>query len=185
MEDLHCLLALVELEVLVELVEELEGLDDSHLIEKSSLEPLREVLLVAHELVGCAWLRLDLNLEGHVAPQVLELHLVVVLVVVPRHLVHLGVDALPLPLLDGVGVAVPVLTQKLLGFDGVVALESHCRVEDYGLLDDLGARHVEEYSMSEYLSRKWCRQSDDLSGSFLSRTTRYKSGWPSLFEYPP
>ena len=64
-------------------MEELEGLDDLVLIEKSSLEPLRKVLRVAHELVGCAWLRLDLNLGGHVAPQVLELLAIVILDVVP------------------------------------------------------------------------------------------------------
>ena len=38
-------------------------------------------------LVGLGWLRLDLNLGGLVAPQVLEFHGVVVLYIVPRHLV--------------------------------------------------------------------------------------------------
>ena len=93
-------------------MEELEELDDALLIEKPSLVPLREALLVAHELVGCAWLRLDLNLGGHVAPQVLELHVVGVLGVVPRHLVHLDVVSLALPLLDGIGVAVLKLAPK-------------------------------------------------------------------------
>ena len=76
---------------------------------KSSLEFHREALLVAHELAGCTWLWRDLNLEGHVPPQVLELHVVVVLDVVPRHLVHLGVNALALPLHVGVVVAVLML----------------------------------------------------------------------------
>ena len=106
----------------------------------------------------------------------LELLAIVVLDVVPRHLVHLDVDALTLPLLDGVGVAVLVLAQNLLGFGGVVALESCCCVEDCGLLDDLGARHVEEYSMSVYLSRRWCNRSVDLSGSVLRRAKWKKSG---------
>ena len=118
MEDVHCLHALGELGVLVELVEglveledELEELEDVHVIGKSSLELLHEVLLV-HELVGLGWIWLDLNLRGLVAPQVLELLAIVVLDVVPRHLVHLGVVALSFPLLVGVGVAVLVLAQK-------------------------------------------------------------------------
>ena len=55
---------------------------------------------------------------------------VVALDVVPRHLVHLGVDAHALPLHVGVVVAVLVLVRKPLGFDVVGALESQCRVED-------------------------------------------------------
>ena len=100
------------------------------MINKSSLELHREALLVAHELVGCAWLRLNLNLGGHVGPQVLELHVFVVLGVVPRHLVQLGGGALALPLHVGVVVAVLVLAQKPLGFDVVGVLASWCRVED-------------------------------------------------------
>ena len=96
------------MEELVELVEEL---DDAHVLDRFVLELHREVLLVVHELAGCAWRRLNLNLEGLVAPQVLELHEVVVLDVVPRHLVHLGVVA-HAPLLVGVGVAVLVLARK-------------------------------------------------------------------------
>ena len=69
-----------------------------------------------------------------------------------------------------VGVAVLVLARMQLGFDDVEALESRCRVYDCGLLDGLDARHDEEYSMSVYLSRRWCRQSVYLSGSFLTRT---------------
>ena len=80
--------------------------------DKSSLELHREALLVAHELVGCMWLQFDLNFGGHGAPRVLELHVVVVLDVVPRHLLRLGVFALVLPLLVGVGVAVLVLLRK-------------------------------------------------------------------------
>ena len=131
MEDFLCLLALVELDVLgelgeelVELDEELEELDDAHVIDKSFLELRREVLLDVVELVGLDWLRHDLSHEGHVAPQVLELHLVVVLDVVPRHLVHFGVDTFALPLHVGVVVAVLVLVQKPLEFDVVGALES-------------------------------------------------------------
>ena len=66
---------------------------------------------------------------GLVTPQVLGLLAIVVPDVVPRHLVHLGVDALALPLHVGVVVAVLVLMQKPLGFDVVGALESRCHVE--------------------------------------------------------
>ena len=134
LEDFHCLLVLVELDFLGELEEELvelvEELDDAHVLGKSSLELRCEVLLDVDELVGLGWLRLDLNLEGHVAPQVLELHVVDVLGVVPRHLVHLGVDTLALPLHVGIVVDVLVLAQRPLGFDVVGALESRCHVED-------------------------------------------------------
>ena len=88
------------------------------------------MLLHVHELVGLGRLRLDLNLGGLVAPQVLELHGVVVLGVVPQHLVLLGVNVPALPLHVGIVVAVLVLVQKPLGFDVVGALESRCRVED-------------------------------------------------------
>ena len=98
MEDFHCRHALDELDVLGELVEEivvleeeLEGLNDARDLEIFFLEPLREVLPLVHADGGCVWLRLNLNLGGHVVPQVLELHVVVVLGIVPRHLVHLGV----------------------------------------------------------------------------------------------
>ena len=137
MEDFHCRLALDELDVLGELVEELvefedelEELDDARDLEISVLEFLREMLLLVLELVGLGWLRLYLNLGGLVAPQVLELHGVVLLGVVPRRLVQLGVDTLALPLHVGVVVAVLVLVQKPLGFDVVGAFESRCRVED-------------------------------------------------------
>ena len=71
-----------------------------------------------------------MNLGGHVAPQVLERHGVVVLVVVPRHLEHFGVDALALPLHVVVVVVVIVLAQRPLGFDVIGALASRCRIED-------------------------------------------------------
>ena len=71
-----------------------------------------------------------LKLGGFVAPQELELHGVVVLGIVPRHLVHLDVDARALPLHVGVDVAILMLAQRPLGFDVVGALESRCRVED-------------------------------------------------------
>ncbi len=101
-DEFHCLHALDELDVLgelveelVELEEELEELDDARELEISVLEILREVLLLVLELVGIGWLRLYLNLGGLVAPQVLELHGVVVLGVVPRHLEHFGVAVAP------------------------------------------------------------------------------------------
>ena len=117
----------------------MEELVDAHVPGKSFLELHGEALLVAHELVGFGWLWLDLNLEGHVAPQVLELHDVVALV--------------PLVLVV-VGVAVLVLVRMQLGFDNVDALESRCRVEDCGLIDGLDAWHDEECSMSVYLSQR-------------------------------
>ena len=142
-----------ELDVLGELVEELVELDVARELEIFVCELLREVLLHVHQLVDLGWLRLDLNLGGHVAPQVLDLLIVVVLDIVPRHLVQLGVLALALHLLVVVGVAVLVLVRKRLGFGDVDALESRCRVEDCDLLDDLDARLIEECLMSVYLSR--------------------------------
>ena len=121
MDEFHCLHAFDELDVLgelveelVELEEELEELDDARELEIFFFEPLHEVLPLVHELVGLGWLRLDLNLGGLVSPQVLELHGVVVLGVVPRHLVLLGVYALTLPLHVGAVVAFLVLAQKPL-----------------------------------------------------------------------
>ena len=137
MEDVHCFHALDELDVLgelveelVELEEELEELDDARELEISILEFLREMLLLVLELVGLGWLRLYLNLGGLVAPQVLELHGVVLLGVVPRRLVQLGVDTLTLPLHVGVVVAVLGIAQRPLEFDIVSTLESRCRVGD-------------------------------------------------------
>ena len=59
MEDFHCRLALDELDVLGELVEELvefedelEELDDARELEISVLEFLRKMLLLVLELVG-------------------------------------------------------------------------------------------------------------------------------------
>ena len=114
MEDFHSHLALDELEVvekLVELVEELEELDDALLLGSFALEFLHEVLLLDCAYLGCGWQQLDLNLKGHVVPQVLELQVVVVEDVEPRHLVRLGVGALALPLGD-VDVAFLVLVQE-------------------------------------------------------------------------
>ena len=128
MEDFHCLHALDELDVRGELVDELVELDVARELDVVVHEFLHEVLPLVHELVGLGWLQLDLNLGGLVVPQVLELHGVVILVAVPRHLVQLGVDALALPL--RVGLVVLMLVQKPLGFDVVSALESRCRVED-------------------------------------------------------
>ena len=139
----HCLLVLDGLDVLVSLEEELvdleeelvnleEELVDAHVLGKSFLELRREVLLDVVELVGLDWLRHDLSLEEHVAPQVLELHVVVVLDVAPRRLVHLDVVALAPLVLVVIAVAVLVLVRKQLGCDDVDALESRCRVEDCG-----------------------------------------------------
>ena len=111
MEDFHCLSFLVEVDVLGELVEELVELDIARELDIFAREPLLEVLLHVHELVGLGWLRLDLNLGGLFAPQVLEHFAIVSLDVVPRHLVLLGVDAIALPLRVGVVVAVLVLAQ--------------------------------------------------------------------------
>ena len=120
-----------------------------------------------------------MNLEGHVAPQVLELHGVVVLGVVPRHLVHLDVVALVTLVLVVVVVAVLVLARMQLVFGVVDARESRCRVEDCGCLDDLGTRHDEEYSTLVYLSRRWCSRSVDLSGSVL-KMKKWKDAGSSL-----
>ena len=88
------------------------------------------MLILVHANGGCVWRWRDLNLEGLVAPQVLEHLAIVALDVVPRHLVLLGVDALALPLHVGIVVAILMLAEKPLGFDVVGALESWCRVED-------------------------------------------------------
>ena len=112
MEDFHCHLALVERDVLGELVEELVELDVARELEIFVRELLREVLLHVHELVGLSWLWRDLHLGGLVAPQVLEHLAIVALYVVPRHLVLLGVDALALPLCVGIVVAILVLAQR-------------------------------------------------------------------------
>ena len=171
LENLHYLLALGELDVLVELVE----LDDARELDIFVLELHHEALLVAHGLDGCAGLRLGLNIRGHIAPQVLELRIVIVLDIEPRRLVRLDVVVLALPLRD-VDVAFLKLVQKDLGIDDDdvlarrIALVDDCRVEDCGSLDGLGARLVEECLMSGYLSRRWCRPSVDSSGSVLSRT---------------
>ena len=86
MEDFHCLHALVELDVLEELVEGLveleEELDDARELEIFVLEFLSEVLPLVHGLVGFGRLRLDSNRVELVAPQVLERHGVVVLDIV-------------------------------------------------------------------------------------------------------
>ena len=112
MEDFHCLLILVELDVLGELVEELVELDVARELDIFVHELLREVLLHVPKLASLGWLQLNLNLRGLVAPQVLEYVAIVALDVVPRHLVLLGVDVLALPLHGGVVIAVLVLAQR-------------------------------------------------------------------------
>ena len=111
--EVHDQLVLVELEVEVELdelVEELEELDVA-LVGSSSLGFLLEGLPLDCAARDCGWQWLGSNLEGHVAPQELALHVVVVEDVEPRRLVPLGVDALVLPL-GAVVVVVLELEQK-------------------------------------------------------------------------
>ena len=129
----------------------------------------------------CCWRWLDLILEGHVAPQELALHVVVVEDVEPRRLVLLGVGALVLPL-GAVVVVVLELEQKRLGLiedEGLahrLALVNACHVVRCEMHDGLDARLDVECSMSVYLSRRRCRRSVDLSGSVLMRTKWKKSG---------
>ena len=77
MEEVHDQLALVELEVEVELdelVEGLEELDIAHAFVSSSLGFLLEELTIDCAVRDCGWRWLDLILEGHVALQELVLH---------------------------------------------------------------------------------------------------------------
>ena len=79
-EEVHDQLALVDLEVEVELdepVEELEGLDVARAVDSSSLGFLLEGLPLDCAVRDCGWRWLDLILEGHVAPQELALLVVV------------------------------------------------------------------------------------------------------------
>ena len=69
------------------------------------------MLLVARTFDRCGRRWRDLCLGGHVAPQVLVLHVVVVEDVEPRHLGRLGVGALALPLV-GIGIAFLVLAPR-------------------------------------------------------------------------
>ena len=92
-------------------MEELVEFDVARRLDIFVRELLGEVLLHVHELVGLGWLRLDLNLGGLVAPQVLEHLRIVALDIVPQHLVLLGEDALALPLRVGVVFVVLVLAQ--------------------------------------------------------------------------
>ena len=156
-------------------MEELEELIDALSLGSATLEFPREVLPRDCAYLGCGWQWLDLILEGHVAPQELVLHVVVVEDIEPRRLVPLDVDALVLPL-GVVDVVVLELVQKQLGVveDEVLAhrlaLVNACRVEDCGMHDGLDAWLVEECSMSVYLSRRRCHRSVDLSGSVFTRT---------------
>ena len=75
-------------------VEELEELDVALAVGSSSLGFLLEELPLDCAVRDCGWRWLDLILEGHVAPQELALHVVVVEDVEPQRLVPLGVDAL-------------------------------------------------------------------------------------------
>ena len=162
-EEVHDQLALVELEVveeLVELVEELEELDDALLLGSFALGFLREVLPLDCAYLGCGWQWLDLILEGHVAPQVLVLHVVVVEGVEPRRLVCLDVVALALPLGD-IDVD-DVLARR-------IALVDDCHVEDCELLDGLGARLDIECLMSVYLRRRRYHRCVESNGSIVSR----------------
>ena len=186
-EEVHDQLALVGLEVeeeLVGLVEELEELDVALAVGSSALGFLLEVLPLDCADLGCGWRLLDLILEGHVAPQELVLHVVVVEDVEPRRLAQIDVDALVLPLGD-VDVVVLELVQKQLGVveDEVLArrlaLVNGCRVEDCEMQDGLDAWLDEECLMSGYLSRRGCRRSVDLSGSVLSMKKLKVDGSPT------
>ena len=106
-EEVHDQLVLVDLEVEVELDELVEELVVAHAVGSSSLGFLLEELPLDCAVRDCGWRWLDLILEGHVAPQALVLHVVVVEDVGPRRLVPLGVDALVLPL----GVVVVVILE--------------------------------------------------------------------------
>ena len=185
-EEVHDQLALVELEVEVELdelVEELVELDVAHAVGSSSLGFLLEGLPLDCAIRDCGWRWLDLILEGHVAPQELALLVVVVEDVEPRHLVPLGVDALVLPL-GAVVVAVLELEQKRLGliedegFSHPLVLVNACHVAGSEMLAGLDTQLDEECSMTVYLSRRRCRQSADLSGSVL-RMKMWKDGGSS------
>ena len=133
--------------------------------------------------LGCGWQWLDLILEGHVAPQELALHVVVVEDVEPRRLVPLDVDALVLPLGD-VDVVVLELVQKQLGVveDEVdarrLALVNACHVAGCETHDGLDALLVKDCSMTVYLSRRTCRRSVDSSG-FVLRMKKWKDGGSS------
>ena len=107
MVDSHCHVALGELVVLVGLVE----LVGAIVLDSSILELRREVLRLAHEYVSYVCQRHDLCLGGHVAPQVLELLIVIVVDGELRCLARLGVGVLALPLV-GVGVVVLVLAER-------------------------------------------------------------------------
>ena len=110
-ENSHCLVALGDHVVLVKLAEELVELVGAIVLNSSSLELRREVLRLAHEYVSYVCQRHDLCLGGHVEPQVLEFHGIVVVDRELQRLARLGVGMLALPLV-GVGVAVLVLAQR-------------------------------------------------------------------------
>ena len=111
------------------------------------VELLHEVLLLTHEYAGCGRRWRNLSRGGHVGPQVLVLHAIVVVVGAPRHLAPLDVGA-PALRLVGVGVAFLVLAQVYLDFVDVDvlslqgALVNHCCEVDCGLLGGLGARSM-------------------------------------------
>ena len=156
-------------------MEELEELDVALAVGSSALGFLLEVLPLDCAYHGSTWQWLYLILEGHVVPQELVLHVVVIEDVEPQRLVPLDVDALVLPLGD-VDVVVLELVQKQLGVveDEVLArrlaLMNACHVEDFEMHDGLDAWLVEECLMSVYLSRRRSRWSVDLCGSVLSMT---------------
>ena len=92
-----------------ELVKELVGLDNALVIDKSSLELHRKVLLLLDVYCGSGWQWHNLYVGEHLVRQVLDLLVVVVLDVVPWHLARLGVAALVL--LVDIDVVVPVPAQ--------------------------------------------------------------------------
>ena len=178
-EEVHDQLALVGLEVKVELGElvyELQKIDVAHAVDSSSLGFLLEGLPLDCAVRDCGWRWLDLILEGHVPPQELVLLVVVVEDVEPRRLVALGVDGLVLLLLGDGDVVVLELAQMRLGLiedEGLahrISLVNACHVAGCEMHDGLDARLVEECLMTVYLSQRRSRRSVDLCGSVLSMT---------------
>ena len=185
-EEVHDQLALVELEVEGELDELEEGLVElavAHADGSSSLGFLLEGLPLDCAVRDCGWRWLDLILEGHVAPQELALHVVVVEDVEPRRLVPLGVDVLVL-LLGALVVAFLELEQKRLGliedegFARRLVLVNACHVAGSEMHAGLDAQLVEECLMTVYLSRRRCSRSVNLSGSVL-RMKKWKDAGSS------
>ena len=140
-----------------------------------------EELHLAHVLPGRVGQRHVWNLGVHLGPLGIELHAVVVVVEVLRHLAPLGVGALVPLVLDGWRVRLEVVAVALveafalapLVLALVVApfhvlelgLVSHCHGMDFLEHGDLGEHHVEVLELGEDLYHKTSRpKMADLSG---------------------